>query len=177
MNASSGENLSAVRTTHMNAGAHGLRIMRRTRHGHARFLRTNVTCIWGVSDPLPTAPGPNTGGGGKGVAHAPDAAISNFTTLNRAALGTTASRTEPQRRTRVTPLTLGSRNDIRGALKAIDDLLHAIEHHFLKTNPTNYDFLDNIGGVDSLLDIIDRGLKSRDEQFGYFRSSHPRDPS
>jgi hypothetical protein len=30
----------------------------------------------------------------------------------------------------VTPLTLGSRNDIRGALKAIDDLLHAIEHHF-----------------------------------------------
>ena len=77
----------------------------------------------------------------------------------------------------VTPLTLGSRNDIRGALKAIDDLLHAIEFHFLKTNPTNYDFLDNIGGVDSLLDIVDRGLKSRDAQFGYFRSSHPPDPS
>jgi AbiU2 len=77
----------------------------------------------------------------------------------------------------VTPLTLGSRNDIRGALKAIDDLLHAIEYHFLKTNPTNYNFLDNIGGVDSLLDIVDRGLKSRDAQFGYFRSSHPPDPS
>jgi len=37
---------------HMNAGATGVRIVRRTRqcHGHARFLRTNVTCIWGVSD-------------------------------------------------------------------------------------------------------------------------------
>jgi hypothetical protein len=77
----------------------------------------------------------------------------------------------------VTPLTLGSRNDIRGALKAIDDLLHAIEHHFLKTNPTNYDFLDNIGGVDSLLDIVERGLKSRDAQFGYFRNSHPPEAS
>jgi hypothetical protein len=52
-----------------------------------------------------------------------------------------------------------------------------LEHHFLKTNTTNYDFLDNIGGVDSLLDIVGRGLKSRDAQFGYFRSSHPPDPS
>jgi len=77
----------------------------------------------------------------------------------------------------VTPLTIGSRNDIRAALKAIDDLLHVIEHHFLKTNPTNYDFLDNIGGVDSLLEIVERGLKSRDAQFGYFRSSHPPDVS
>jgi hypothetical protein len=46
----------------------------------------------------------------------------------------------------------------------------------LGTQPTNYDFLDNIGGVDSLLDIVDRGLKSRDAQFGYFRSSQPPDP-
>ena len=75
---------------------------------------------------------------------------------------------EPQGCAWVTPLALGSRNDIRGALKAIDDLLHAIEHHFLKTNPTNYDFLDNVGGVDSLLDIVERGLKSRDAQSGTF---------
>ena len=77
----------------------------------------------------------------------------------------------------VTLLALVSRDDIRSALKAIDDLLHAVEHHFLKTHPTNYDFLDNIGGVDSLLEIVDRGLKSRDAQFGYFRSSYPPDPS
>ena len=77
----------------------------------------------------------------------------------------------------VTPLTIGSRNDIRAALKAIDDLLHVIEHHFLKTNPTNFVFLDNIGGVDSLLEIVERGLKSRDAQFGYSRSSHPPDVS
>jgi hypothetical protein len=82
---------------------------------------------------------------------------------------------EPQCRTWVTPLTFGSRNDIREALKAFDNPVHAIEHQVLKTNPTNYGFLDNIGGVDSLLDVVERGLKSRDAQFGYFRSSHPPD--
>ena len=29
----------------------------------ARFCRTIATCIWGVSDPLPTGPGPGPGGG------------------------------------------------------------------------------------------------------------------
>jgi hypothetical protein len=76
----------------------------------------------------------------------------------------------------VTPLTLGSLNDIREALKTIDDLIHAVEHHFLKTNPKNYDHLSNPGGVNSLLDIVERGLKSRDAQFGYFRNPHPADP-
>jgi hypothetical protein len=31
--------------------------------------------------------------------------------------------------------------------------------------------------VDSLLDIVERGLKSRDAQFGHSRSPHPPDPS
>jgi hypothetical protein len=39
---------------------------------------------------------------------------------------------------------------------------HARHNSKAHRNPTNYDFLDNIGGVDSLLDIVDRGLKSRD---------------
>jgi AbiU2 len=77
----------------------------------------------------------------------------------------------------VTLLTGGSRNDVRAALKAIDTLLDAVEHHFLTTNPTQYEFVDNIGGVNSLLDIVERGLKSRDEQFGYRRSAHPPDPT
>jgi hypothetical protein len=76
----------------------------------------------------------------------------------------------------VAPLTLGSRNDVRGALRVIDDLLHAVEHHFLGTSATNYEFLNNIGGVRNLLDIVDRGLKSRDAQFGRYRSPHPADP-
>jgi len=38
---------------------------------------------------------------------------------------------------------------------------------------TNYGVLDNVGGVHRLLDIVERGLESRDAQFGYFRSSHP----
>ena len=71
------------------------------------------------------------------------------------------------------PLGLGSRKDVRGAIKAIDDLLHAVEHYFLKTNPPYYDVLDNIGGVDNLLDIVNRGLTSRDAQVGYFRHPHP----
>ena len=71
---------------------------------------------------------------------------------------------------------LGSRDDIRKALETIDDLLHAIEHHFLTTNPTYYDSIDNPGGVNSLLDIVERGLRRRDAQFGYFRSPHPPDP-
>jgi hypothetical protein len=73
------------------------------------------------------------------------------------------------------PLSLGSRNDFRGAIQAVDDLLHAVEHYFLKTNPPYYDALDNVGGVDQLLDILNRGLASRDAQFGHFRHTHPPD--
>jgi hypothetical protein len=36
-----------------------------------RFCRTIATCVWGVSDPLPTGPG----GVAEGVAHAPDASV------------------------------------------------------------------------------------------------------
>ena len=57
-------------------GCARVRFMRRTRQGqgHARFLRTNVTCIWGVSDPRKPVPGPCSGVA-EGVAHAPDASI------------------------------------------------------------------------------------------------------
>ena len=47
----------------------------------------------------------------------------------------------------------------------LDDLLHAIEHHFLTTNPTYYDSIDNPGCVNSLLDVVERGLKSRSGSF------------
>jgi hypothetical protein len=68
MNASSGENLSAVRTVHMNTGAYGVRIMRRTRqrHGHARFFRTTATCIRGRERPPKTCPGTVIGGWQRG---------------------------------------------------------------------------------------------------------------
>jgi hypothetical protein len=54
MNASSGQNLSAVRTAQVNAGAHAVEscgALDRCQ-GQVRSLRTNVTCVWGVSDPL-----------------------------------------------------------------------------------------------------------------------------
>jgi hypothetical protein len=39
----------------------------------ARFCRTIATCIWGVSDSLPTGPGTGSGGWQRGSPHAPDA--------------------------------------------------------------------------------------------------------
>ena len=64
---------------------------------------------------------------------------------------------------------------MRVALKSIDDLLHFVEHHFLKTGPTHYAHLENLGGVDGLLDILDRGLRDRDRQFVYHRHPYPPD--
>jgi hypothetical protein len=73
------------------------------------------------------------------------------------------------------PLTLGSRNDVRAALKTLDDVFDFLELRFCGGGPHYYQILEPAGGVNSLLDVIDRGLKSRDEQFGYFRHPHPPD--
>jgi hypothetical protein len=73
------------------------------------------------------------------------------------------------------PLSRGSRNDIRAALKALDGLLHFIEHHYCDTEPTRYEYLEPLGGVSSLINIIERGLRDRDREFGYQRSPHPPD--
>jgi AbiU2 len=62
------------------------------------------------------------------------------------------------------PLSRGSRNDIRAALKALDDLLHFIEHHYCHTEPTHYEYLEPLGGVSSLIHIIERGLRDRDRE-------------
>jgi hypothetical protein len=60
MNASSGQNLSAVRTVQVNAGARAVESCGALDgcQGPARCLRTNVTCVWGVSDPRQPIPGP-----------------------------------------------------------------------------------------------------------------------
>lgn len=64
MNAGSGQNLSDVLTTPLNVARTERGIARRTRqrHGHARFLRTDVTFVWGVSDPLQLDHGAKKGG-------------------------------------------------------------------------------------------------------------------
>jgi hypothetical protein len=60
MNASSGQNLSALRTVQVNAGAHAVESCGALDgcQGPARSLRTNVTCVWGVSDPRKLGAGP-----------------------------------------------------------------------------------------------------------------------
>jgi hypothetical protein len=66
----------------------------------------------------------------------------------------------------VVPLPSSSREQVRGAIQALDRLLHFVEYHFLNTEPTFYDHLDALGGSESVLDIIRRGLRDRDRQFG-----------
>ena len=79
MNASSGQNLSAVRTAHDERGC--ARRSKRAAHSTGvtkmvRLRRTNVTCIWGVSDPLTGCKrGTYDLGLAEGVAHAPDASL------------------------------------------------------------------------------------------------------
>jgi hypothetical protein len=67
-NASSGQNLSAVRTAHVSGGAHAVELcvaLDRCRV-QARSLRTNVTCVWDVSDPLQLDHGAKKGGWQRG---------------------------------------------------------------------------------------------------------------
>jgi hypothetical protein len=76
MNASSGQNLSAVRTAQVNAGAHAVEscgALDRCQ-GQVRSLRTNVTCVWGRERPAPTRLWGEEGGMAGRVAHAPLAA-------------------------------------------------------------------------------------------------------
>jgi AbiU2 len=65
------------------------------------------------------------------------------------------------------PLAAASRQSLRDAIRALDDLLHFVEHHFLGTEPTIYDHLDSPGGSTSLLDMVQRGLRDRDRQFSF----------
>ena len=66
-----------------------------------------------------------------------------------------------------TPLAPASRHSLRDAIRALDDLLHFVEHHFLGSEPPLYDHLDSPGGSASLLDIVERGLRNRDRQFSF----------
>jgi AbiU2 len=71
---------------------------------------------------------------------------------------------------------LGSRTEVREAMKTIDDLILTVERHFIPSTPqTDFDLVFGFGGVDQLLDIVERGLKSRDAQFGFFRHPDPPD--
>jgi hypothetical protein len=66
-----------------------------------------------------------------------------------------------------TPLAPASRESLSDAIRALDDLLYVVEHHFLDTAPTMYNHLDSLGGSTSLLDIVQRGLRDRDRQFEF----------
>jgi hypothetical protein len=65
-----------------------------------------------------------------------------------------------------TPLTPHGKAHMDAALTAIDDLLYFIDNHYTGTGPTAYEHLGLPGGADSILDIVERGLKHRDAQFG-----------
>jgi hypothetical protein len=69
----------------------------------------------------------------------------------------------------VRPVPPSSVADVNGAIAAIDDALHFIDHHFTKRAPTMYEHLDIRGGSKSLIWIVRRGLAARDENIEQFR--------
>jgi hypothetical protein len=56
------------------------------------------------------------------------------------------------------------REPVLNAIKAIDDLMHFVDHHFTKANPVMWEHLDMLGGAAALHDIVRRGLRDRDAQ-------------
>ena len=50
------------------------------------------------------------------------------------------------------------------AIKAIDDLIHFVDHHVTKSDPVMWEHLDLLGGADALHDIVRRGLRDREER-------------
>ena len=67
----------------------------------------------------------------------------------------------------VRPLPDPDRTTVLNAIRTIDELLHFVDHHFTRSGPILYDYLDILGGADSILDIVDRGLRDRDRQLGF----------
>jgi hypothetical protein len=68
----------------------------------------------------------------------------------------------------VRPVPPSSVADVNGAIAAIDDALHFVDHHFTGQGPTLYEYLDILGGSQALIWIVRRGLKARDEDFAAF---------
>ena len=50
------------------------------------------------------------------------------------------------------------------SIKAIDDLMHFVDHHFTKADPVMWEHLDLLGGAVALHDIVRRGLRDREER-------------
>jgi len=63
------------------------------------------------------------------------------------------------------PLSVADKQAFTRAIEAIDELLHFVDHHFTNAGRVMYDHLDTLGGVQSVLDIVERGLRDRDRQF------------
>jgi hypothetical protein len=66
---------------------------------------------------------------------------------------------------RVKQVPRSSREQIRKAIAAIDDALHFVDHHYTGHEAPIYDHLDIQGGSGSILWVVRRGLKARDDDF------------
>lgn len=66
---------------------------------------------------------------------------------------------------RVKPVPRSSREQIRNAITAIDDALQFVHHHYTGHEAPIYDHLDMQGGSGSILWVVRRGLKARDDDF------------
>jgi hypothetical protein len=66
---------------------------------------------------------------------------------------------------RLKPVPRSSREQVRKAIRAIDEVLHFVDHHYTGNEPTMYDHLDIRGGSGAILWIVRRGLAARDDDF------------
>jgi hypothetical protein len=73
------------------------------------------------------------------------------------------------------PIDFGSLTQVKAAIGALDDVIHYVDHLYYGGTPPMYDHLEHLGGVKTLLEMLDRGLRDRDREWGYIRWSPPAD--
>src|SRR5665213_1119950 len=71
-----------------------------------------------------------------------------------------------------TPLAQGSRAQVKAALKAIADVLNAIEGHYFRSE-TRFDLGGPLGGAVSLLHVLDAGLRAEEARRKRFEEGKP----
>jgi AbiU2 len=70
------------------------------------------------------------------------------------------------------PLAEGSRADVKAALKALTDVLNAIEGHYFQSE-TRFDLGARLGGASSLLHVLDDGLRAQEARQRRFEEGKP----
>jgi hypothetical protein len=66
---------------------------------------------------------------------------------------------------KVKPMPPSSRADVKKAVAALDDVFNFVHGSYTGEQSTMWEHLDALGGSESVLWIVRRGLKARDDDF------------